>query len=68
MEFGVWAGEDVLALTVRSCTIYKRVNVMCGILSLILLLFHVDGFSCRTSLESAGGRRVRLRFGMSVTL
>jgi len=60
----------VLVLTRDSCTVYKAMIVMCGILSLILLLFRVDesSFSCRTSLERVGGRRVRLRFGMSVTL
>jgi len=57
----------VLVLTRDSYTVFKTAIVMCGILSLILLLFRVVEFSCRTSLlERVGG--VRLRFGVPVTL
>ena len=41
MVFGRVARKDVLVLTVDSYAVYKTAIVMCGILSLILLLFRV---------------------------
>jgi len=49
MVFGRVARKDVLVLTVDSYAVYKTAIVMCGILSLILLLFRVVVLSFRAA-------------------